>query len=299
MSSAEQREDRPTLAILLMAFAVLLFTLIDSSAKWLILYGLPATQVIFARYCGAFFILFFIFVPRGGFKQFSSNNPKLQACRALALLGGTTFNFLALKFLPITTTIAIFFAMPVVITVMSYLFLNENVGLRRFLAVLIGFLGVLTIIQPIGEEFHWAMILSICALLSASTYFILTRAIAGQDNNATSQLWSSGLATIIILPFVIQDWQWPDSRASLFIFALIGIFGATSHILATLAHRLANASSLAPTIYAQAIYAALIGYFIFNTIPSFWTVIGTIIIIMSGVYIWLRERSIKAISRSR
>ena len=143
------------------------------------------------------------------------------------------------------------------------------------------------------------MILSICALLSASTYFILTRAIAGQDNNATSQLWSSGLATLIVPPFVIQDWQWPDSRASLFIFALIGIFGATSHILATLAHRLANASSLAPTIYEQAIYAALIGYFIFNTIPSFWTVIGTIVIIMSGVYIWLRERSVKAISRSR
>ena len=76
-------------------------------------------------------ILLFIFVPRGGFQQFSSNNPKLQAYRALALLGGTTFNFLALKFLPITTTIAIFFAMPVVITVMSYLFLNENVGLTE------------------------------------------------------------------------------------------------------------------------------------------------------------------------
>ena len=112
MSSAEQREDRPTLAILLMAFAVLLFTLIDSSAKWLILYGLPATQIIFARYCGAFIILFFIFVPRGGFKQFSSNNPKFQACRALALLGGTTFNFLVLKFLPITTKIAIFSQCP-------------------------------------------------------------------------------------------------------------------------------------------------------------------------------------------
>ena len=179
------------------------------------------------------------------------------------------------------------------ITVMSYLFLNENVGLRRFLAVLVGFMGVLIIIQPLGEEFHWAMILSIFALLSASTYFVLTRAIARQDNNATSQLWSSGLATIILLPFEIQDWQWPDSSTSFFIFALIGIFGATSHILATLAHRLANASTLAPTIYAQAIYAALIGYFIFNTIPSFRTAIGTTIIIMSGHYIWLSERSIQ------
>ena len=111
-------------------------------------------------------------------------------------------------------------------------------------------MGVLIIIQPLGEEFHWAMILSLFALLSASTYFILTRAIAGQDNNATSHLWSSGLATIILRPFVIQDWQWTDSRTSFFMFTLIGIIGATSHILATLAHRLANASTLAPTVYA-------------------------------------------------
>ena len=118
------REDQPTTAIILMIFAVLFFTLIDSSAKWLILYGLPALQVIFARYCGAFFISILLFIPFGGWAQFHSNNPKLQLFRALALLGATTFNFFALKFLPITTTIAIFFAMPIVITILGLLFLD-------------------------------------------------------------------------------------------------------------------------------------------------------------------------------
>ena len=187
MVLAAAREDRPTVAVILMLLAVFLFTLIDSSAKWLILYGLPAVQVIFARYCGAFLVSILFFVPRGGLNQFVSNNPKLQFSRAIALLGGTTFNFLALQFLPITTTIAIFFAMPLVITVLGYFILGEKVGFRRFAAVFVGFVGVLLIIQPLGEEFHWAMILSVAALFFASSYFILTRLLAGQDNNATSQ----------------------------------------------------------------------------------------------------------------
>ena len=132
----------------------------------------------FCKILGAFFILFFIFVPRRGFKQFSSNNPKLQACRALALLGRTTLNFFGVKISSYHNHDRYFFRNARCDNSHELFFLNENVGLRRFLAV-------------------------------------------------------------------------------------------------------------------------LIGYFIFNTIPSFWTVIGTIIIIMSGVYIWLRERSIKAISRSR
>ena len=99
MVLAAAREDKPTVAVILMFLAVFLFTLIDSSAKWLILYGLPAVQVIFARYCGAFLVLMLLFIPRGGLNQFVSNNPKLQFTRAIALLGGTTFNFLALQFL--------------------------------------------------------------------------------------------------------------------------------------------------------------------------------------------------------
>ena len=289
MVIAAAREDKPTVAVILMFVTVFLFTLIDSSAKWLILDGLSAVQVIFARYCGAFFVVILLFIPRGGLSHFVSNNPKLQFSRAMALLGGTTFNFFALKFLPITTTIAIFFAMPLVITVLGYLILGEKVGLRRFAAVFIGFLGVLIIIQPWGEDFHWAMILSVAALFSASSYFILTRQLAGQDNNATSQLWSSGVATVAIAPFAFQNWLWPQTNMGIFVFVIIGVFGAISHILATRAHLLANASTLAPTMYAQVIYATIVGYFIFNTLPSIWTGLGTIIIIGSGLFIWKRE----------
>ena len=293
MVIAAAREDKPTVAVIFMFVAVFLFTLIDSSAKWLILYGLPAVQVIFARYCGAFLVLILLFIPRGGLNQFVSNNPKLQFSRAIALLGGTTFNFLALQFLPITTTIAIFFAMPLVITVLGYFILGEKVGFRRFAAVFVGFLGVLIIIQPWGEDFHWAMILSVAALFCASSYFILTRLLAGQDNNSTSQLWSSGVATFAIAPFALQSWHWPQTNMGFCVLVIIGVFGAISHILATRAHLLANASTLAPTMYAQVIYATAIGYFVFDTLPSGWTGLGTIIIIGSGLFIWRRENTFR------
>lgn len=105
-------------------------------------------QVVFSRYVGAFLTALIFFIPRRGLGEFRSNRPWIQVLRALALLGSTVFNFLALRYLPITLTIAMFFAMPIVVTLLSIPILDERVGLRRFLAVLTGFIGVLVIVQP-------------------------------------------------------------------------------------------------------------------------------------------------------
>ena len=290
MVAASPREDRPTAAVLIMASAIFLFTLIDTSAKWLILAGLPAMQVVFSRYVGAFLTTLIFFIPRRGLGEFRSNRPWIQVLRALALLGSTVFNFLALRYLPITLTIAMFFAMPIVVTLLSIPILGERVGLRRFLAVLTGFIGVLVIVQPWGAQFHWAVFLSIGALFSASTYFVLTRLLAGIDNNSTSQLWTNGLATLALAPIALQNAVWPENTLNMLVFLFIGFLGGVGHILATLAFRFAQASVLAPVTYVQVIYATAAGYLVFNTLPTIWTAIGTAIIIASGVYIWQRER---------
>jgi drug/metabolite transporter (DMT)-like permease len=290
MGAASPREDRPTAAVLIMALAIFLFTLIDTSAKWLIIAGLPALQVVFSRYVGALLTVLIFFIPRRGMGEFRSNRPWIQVLRALALLGSTVFNFLALRYLPITLTIAMFFAVPIVVTLLSIPILGERVGLRRFLAVLTGFIGVLVIVQPWGAQFHWAVFLSIGALLSASTYFVLTRLLAGIDNNSTSQLWTNGLATLALAPIALQNAVWPENTLNMLVFLFIGFLGGVSHILATLAFRLAQASVLAPVTYVQVIYATAVGYLVFNTLPTIWTAIGTAIIIASGVYIWQRER---------
>ena len=290
MVATSPREDRPTTAVLLMASAILLFTLIDTSAKWLILAGLPAMQVVFSRYVGAFLTTLIFFIPRHGLGEFRSNRPWIQGLRAVALLGATIFTFLALRYLPITLTIALVFAMPMVVTLLSIPILGERGGLRRFLAVLTGFIGVLVIVQPWGAQFHWAVFLSIGALFSGSMYFVLTRLLAGVDNNSTSQLWTNGLATIALTPIALQSTVWPDSTLVFLVFLFIGFLGGVSHILATLAFRFAKASVLAPVTYIQVIYATAAGYFVFGTLPTIWTAIGTVIIIASGVYIWQRDR---------
>lgn len=290
------REDKVVLALILMALAVLFFTLIDTSAKWLVLAGLPALQVVFVRYVVHFLLAAVVFLPREGRGAFESHSPKLQIVRSVCLFGSTLLNFTALKYLPITVTTTIMFAGPIVVTLLAIPMLGERVGRHRIGAVCVGFLGVLVVMQPWGAGFHPAMWLNIGALFSASMYFLMTRLLAGVENNSTSQLWSAGLASICLAPFALSHWVWPASGADWVFFALIGVFGGTAHIFATSAHRMADASILAPVIYLQIFFAAAASMVFFDTWPTVWTLGGGMIIIGAGVYIWYRERQLKKLA---
>ncbi|MFV0492658.1 MAG: DMT family transporter [Pseudorhodobacter sp.] len=292
MKPYQPREDRPLLGLGFMCITLALFTSVDTSAKWLILSGLPVMQVVFVRYAGHFLTSALTFLPREGMEAFRSERPGLQLLRAIALLMGTTFNFIALQYLPITVTTAIYFASPIVITILSVVFLGERIGTKRAMAILVGFVGVLIVVAPWGAGFHPAMLLSLCSLLSASTFFVLTRQLAGVDPNSTSQLWASGTATLVFLPLGLSVWVWPETVTGWLVLVFIGIFAAVGHAIAVTAHRFANASTLAPMTYIQSIYAAVAGYVIFNNLPGWTTAIGTGIIIASGVYIWWREREL-------
>lgn len=292
MLNPQAREDKPMLGLGLMCAALAMFTSIDTSAKWLILSGLPIIQVVFVRYAGHFIASAVAFLPREGMGALRSNAPRLQLLRAVLLLASTIFNFAALKYLPITITTAIYFSSPIIITILSVLFLGERIGARRVAAILVGFAGVMVVVQPWGAAFHPAMFLSLCGLLCASSYFVLTRRLAGVDSNSTSQLWAAGLATLVLAPFGVAVWMWPTTPLDWAVMCMIGVFGAAGHGIAVAAHRFANASSLAPMTYIQVIYATASGYFIFGNLPNWATALGTAIIIASGVYIWQREREL-------
>jgi drug/metabolite transporter (DMT)-like permease len=287
------REERIVLGLGSMALAVMLFTMIDTSAKWLVLAGLSAMQVAFLRYAIHFLLAIVVFVPREGLSAFRSHSPKLQILRSASLFIGTCLNFMALKYLPITVTTTIMFAGPIVVTLLAIPVLGEKVGRPRITAVCVGFLGVIVVMQPWGTGFHPAMLLNLGALVGASIYFLMTRKLAGIENNSTAQLWASGLATFCLAPFAFSQWVWPTAAADWVFFVMIGIFGGTAHILATSAHRLADASILAPVIYIQIFSAAFAGIVFFNTYPTVWTLGGGLIIISAGVYIWYREGQAK------
>ena len=276
--------------IILMIAAVFCFTLIDSSAKWLASAGFIPLQVTFVRYLGHFCSSLIIFWPQDKSKIFHSSRPYIQILRAVILMVGTFFNFLALKYLSLNVTVAIFFAAPLVVTILSIPILGENVSLKNFFAVLVGFFGVLIIIKPGSVGFQFEVLYSLVALFSASMYFILTRIVAKVDVNSVSQIFSSGIPTLLLLPFALFYWVWPSNYFELLAMVVMGLAATSGHSFATVAHSLAKASTLAPVIYVQLIFMTAISWLVFDHLPTISTIFGTVIIIFTGLYLLRLEK---------
>lgn len=273
-----------------MTGAVFCFTMIDTSAKYLALGGVPILQIVLARYLGHFLFAVAVFLPRGGRDVLRSRAPHLQLLRAAILCLGTALNFYSLAVLPLTIVTTIFFAGPIVVTLLSIPMLGERVGPHRIGAVVVGFAGVVVVLQPWGAQFHPAMFLTLGSMCCAATYFVLTRKLAGVDHNATSQIWTAGFASAVMLPVALPVSHWPETRDLAIALVLIGGFGLIGHALLTIANRFAEASALAPVVYTQLVFATAAGLLVFGTRPTVWTALGAAIIIGSGLYIWRRER---------
>ncbi len=285
-------EDKSLLGISMMLVAVLLFTGVDISAKWLVLSGVPSLEVVFARYSVHLVIVLAVFVPTQGLALFRTHSPKLELVRALSLLFSTVTNFIAVRYLPLTVTGSIVFAMPMILTVLSVPILGERVGWRRWLAIIAGFAGVLIIVRPGGETFHPAIFLSLVSVTCYAFYNIFNRKLAGVDSPYTQQLYSALIATCCIAPFAFSAWVWPQDGAGWVAFFALGIFGGVGHLLLTMAHRLAQASTLAPFVYPQIIYLTAASWLIFDQAPDAAVFIGAPIVIGAGLYIWLREKQL-------
>lgn len=285
-------EDRRMYAIGLMLVAFVTFTGIDTSAKWLTTHGLPPLQVVFIRYAGHLLLVAGLFLPLVGPTMLRTVNPRLEVGRALLLLLSTIGNFFAVKYMPLTMTSAIIFSGPLLVCALSVPLLGEHVGWRRWLAILIGFGGILVVIRPGAGGVEWAALFSVFSVCCASLYFIATRKLAGVDSALTQQFYAALVATAAIAPFAFGDWTWPQDTAGWVAFTLIGFFGFAGHQCLTVAHRFAPASALAPFVYIQILFMVASSWLIFNQPPDQWVVAGASIVIGSGLYVWLRERQI-------
>ena len=249
-------EERRLLGIGLVLVSYLLFTVIDSCAKWLSTAGLPTPEIVFIRYAGQLLLVSALFLPTRSSEVLRTRSWRLEILRGLCLLGSTVFNFFAITFLPLTVTASIFFTTPLILCALSIPFLAERVGWRRWLAIATGFVGVLIIVRPGTASFHPAVLLSLCAAALSAFYLILTRKLAGVDSTTTQQFYAALVATLCI------------------------------------AHRFAPASVLAPFGYFQIIFMTASSWLIFNQPPDIWIYVGVPIVVCSGLYIWLRERQL-------
>jgi drug/metabolite transporter (DMT)-like permease len=286
------RSERPLLGIGLVLVSFMLFTVLDASAKWLGQAGLPTQEVVFVRYGVHFLLVLMIFLPRERVALVRTRSPMLEVVRALCLLGSTVCNFIAIQYLPLTTTASIMFTMPLMVCLISIPLLGEQVGWRRWTAIVVGLIGVLVIIRPGTSAFHPAAILSMLASACGAGYNLLTRKLAGVDSSWTQNFYTAGVAALCIAPFVFHAWVWPLDWRSWLAFGVIGVAGFVGHLFATEAHRFAPASTLAPFAYTQIIWMTIVSWLVFNQPPDAAIYIGAPIVILSGLYIWLRERAL-------
>ncbi len=279
------------LGIVMMIGAFSLFALLDSTAKYASAY--TTTQIIvFFRYGFSLLFVGLLVWRQGGLKLLRTEHFKLQLVRGLLLLVSTGTNFTAVKYLQLAQTSSISFSNPLWVCALSPLLLGERVGPRRWAAVAIGFVGVLIIIRPGSAGFHWAMLLSVVCALAAALYQIATRKVGGSDLALTSLMYVAISGTAGALPFAPIDWVTPAWWVWLLLLAAAS-YGSIGHFMLIQAHRLAPAPVLAPFVYTQIISMIVIGYVVFGDVPDVFTLIGSLVVVASGLYVFYREQQLK------
>ena len=195
------RQNNVALGIFLMLSAWGLFALVDTSAKWLVLASISTVQVVFMRYAVQFGCsLIGAAGPFSVTRKMGQKTFFLLSFRAILLVVCTFFNFIAIKYLPLTMTSAIMFSSPIIVAAISMVFLREFVDIWKILAIFLGFVGVLVIIRPFDAQFHWAALLCVHNAIAISVFSLITRQLSGVVTASTMQFFAGGFGTIVFLP---------------------------------------------------------------------------------------------------
>jgi drug/metabolite transporter (DMT)-like permease len=282
-----------TRGILFMCLAILLMPVMNTIAKILTV-DYPLTQVVWARFTGHFVCMTLLFWPGRGLKLFRSGRPVLQLLRSVIMFLSNGCYIVALSTVALATASAIMFTAPLIVTTLSVPLLGERVGLRRWAAVVVGFIGALIIIRPglNTPAFDGTALGIVLLLFSAATfalYQILTRKLSDQDSAETNIVYTALIAAIVttgIMPFVLVM---PKGVGDGLLFALVGVVGGFSQYFIAKALEQAPASVVSPYLYGELLLAAMVGFAVFGDFPDHWTWLGATVIAASGLYIAYRE----------
>ena len=278
-------------AIILNLSAWIVLPIMDGFAKFLST-DLPVLQITWARY---FFTVFFVLpIMLFFFKKnlVRTKKPKLQFLRGLILLTANICFFYSISVISLAKALTLAFIAPLIVTAFSPFFLNEKVGVKRWTAVIFGFIGSLVVIRPGFLEINLASLSALGTGVLYGFYLIITRKLSSSDNPLLTLLLTGVVGAIIISTIVPFVWVKP-SLDQWFIMATIGIFACIGHLLLILSLKYADASKLAPLSYFEIVTNIIIGYYFFNDFPDNWTFLGLFIIVLSGIYISRRESLIK------
>ena len=229
-----------------------------------------------------------IVVFRGGWHSLATKHPYSLLLRGTIGVVAVGLLFAAVSKIPIADAYAISFISPIVVTLLSPFLLGENVGIRRWIAVATGFGGVLLVIQPGFQEFHFGSILAISAGVMFGLYGIATRKLTQQELPRIMMVYTSFVGIVGVSAFLPTIWVTPQLDHSVMILAM-GVLATVGHALMIYSYAAAPATVVTPFLYASIIAATIQGYFIFGDFPNIIAWIGITTIIVCGIYIALRE----------
>ncbi len=219
----------------------------------------------------------------------TTRHPFVQLLRGAILVSTTVLIVMALHYLPMAQTYAITFSAPLMAVVLAALFLNERTSFRRYLWIVVGFLGVLIAINPGAPGTGWHLLIPLVMAFANAVFHVLTRAIAGDDDPMAMIFLSAAAGTLITS--LTLPWSWsPMSLAEWALIGFGGLLGTIAHLLLTRAYRLAPLAVVSPMVYTQIVWASLFGFFLFGESPTLTTFVGAAVVAAAGVVL-VRMRS--------
>lgn len=289
MTTSSAGENRP-LGIGLLLTAMFTMTAMDAAVKWAVAdYSLQ--QVNFIRSVAAMIVLFPVVWNEGGLRAFRVTKPRVHVWRTILILIISYTWFFALGRMKLADIGAIVMISPLLITSLSALLLKEYVGARRWIAVGVGFLGMLIIVRPGTGVFNPVALLAVTVALGYALLVLSNR--ANRDSESLTALTYYPLFGIFIVSGLLSplDWTAPTIGAwAAMIF--VGVCAGIGHLCLTLAFRYASPPVIAPLEYTGLIWAVLFGYVLFDELPDSWTVFGMCLIAAAGVFVVYREASV-------
>ena len=284
------------LGFLYMFMSICAFSLMDIIVKWSVDY--PIGQVLFFR--GFFGIIFYFFViPRDRFHNFyQTKRPGLHFLRCISGLIALVAIFIALRKLPLATVVSISFAAPIFTTIFSIFLLSEKVGIFRWLAVIIGFIGILIITEPGMSQMNVYYIFPIIFCLGLSYVAITIRQLSTTEPVWLISFYFSLSITLLSFLTIPQGWVMP-SFDHLILLSLIGIFGGVANLWLSQSYKYSEVSLVTPLKYLALVFAIIFGYLIWGEVPTIKTLAGAILVIISTLIIFRREIYNKKIITSK
>jgi len=278
------------LGFLYMFLSVCAFSIMDLIVKWSDTY--PLGEVLFFR--GFFGVLFYFFIiPKQRVKNFYyTKRAGLHFLRCLFGLIALIAIFIALRNLPLATVVSISFAAPIFTTIFSIFFLSEKVGFYRWLAVFVGFFGIIIITEPGFSSLNIYYIYPIIFCLGLSYVAIAIRQLSRTEPVWLISLNFSGAITIVSLFTIPFGWIMPTVQ-DFFLLSLIGFFGGVANLWLSQSYKFSEVSLVTPLKYLALVFAIIFGYFIWNEVPTIKTLSGALLVIISSIIIFRREIILK------